>query len=408
MEWSEFVMFVIEQVTMDTNYSIQERLQALGVEHFPAIKSNTLTCSKVFENIKRALVCVGDQILIYHVDKSCSTYMSLSGAIQLDDPIPKQNTSTIIPSISTGTKKSSVLESEPDSLRNRDYHSRPLNLAALDIVHLPSKDYIFVLRNDFSVEVLKFSSKSKYTPETIIFIGMFKLPCSYSKIALRDIPVSVSSTGAIKTSYQGPYAMFVLGSTNQIDYWEIEIKKTGEVSFKQPQVICDHTDYVRDMLVIHTDAHKYFVTCSLDKSVILYDLQSLEIKGIRTGHTMGVQCLAFDNRSTLLAGGYDYTIIGWDLEAAINRPIFHLVGHENIILKVVALGDVCKCFSMDQSGIIKYWDTSKSCPYDKEARNIDTIESSEDRIRGFDVMQVWSLSRCDSSVLIHLTTYLES
>jgi WD40 repeat protein len=388
MEWSEFVMFVIEQVTMDTSYEVHERLEALGIQSFPAIVSNPVSCSKVFENIKRSLVCVNDQIFIYHVDKSYPTYMSLSGAIKLDEVIPLQNTTKVIPSFGISSKANS-LESKQDPTSKHGLPSRPLHLSAHDIAHLPSKDFLFILRNDFSVEILKFSSRAKFTPETIMFIGMHKLPASYIKLALRDIPAAVSYTGTVKsTLYQGPYAMFALGSTNQIDYWEMDIKKNGEVVFKSQQYLCDHKDYVRDMLIIHTEAHKYFVTCSLDKTVILYDLQSLKIKGVRTGHVMGVQCLAFDNRSTLLAGGYDYSIIGWDLEAAINRPLFHLVGHENVVAKMVALGDVSKCFSMDQSGIIKYWDTSKSCPYDKEARNIDTIESKEDRIRGFDVMQV--------------------
>ena len=74
----------------------------------------------------------------------------------------------------------------------------------------------------------------------------------------------------------------------------------------------------------------------MDKKVHLWDLDTLRHRSTRTGHTAGVQCLAFDGKSVLFAGGFDYTIIGWDLDAEINRPLFNLWGHESCVLKVIS------------------------------------------------------------------------
>jgi hypothetical protein len=40
----------------------------------------------------------------------------------------------------------------------------------------------------------------------------------------------------------------------------------------------------------------------------------------RTGHTAGVHSLAFDGRSILLGGGFDFNIIGWDLDNVLDIP----------------------------------------------------------------------------------------
>ena len=50
-------------------------------------------------------------------------------------------------------------------------------------------------------------------------------------------------------------------------------------------------------------------------------------KGRRRGHRAGVECLAYDGVSLLLAGGYDKTVVGWNLHAETDTPVFQLFAH---------------------------------------------------------------------------------
>lgn len=376
-------MFVIEQVTMETTYSVTEKLQFIGHQSFPHIIPSPIHCSKVIDDIKRSLVCVDDQIYIYRVDKQSPSYLSVNGSIKLTQilsGLPRKNNQTT----SSYSIKSKAKETdEATDLSTKGPVVKDARLTVNDLAYLSSKDYLFILRSDFAIEVLKLTSRAKFSPETIIFITIEKLSRPYNKIALRDVP-----NGMSLKPYVGSYLLFGISSSKCVDYWELSFDVNGGIEFRNKKSLCDHTDYIRDMLVIHTPTYRYLVTCSMDKTVILYDLHTLDIFAVRTGHTLGVQCLAFDNKSILLAGGYDHSIIGWDLDTAINRPIFHLTGHESVIYKIVALGDVNKCFSLDNSGVIKYWDTNILSNYnDHQSRVIDTIKVPEDRIKGFDVLQ---------------------
>ncbi len=53
----------------------------------------------------------------------------------------------------------------------------------------------------------------------------------------------------------------------------------------------------------------------------------------------GIQCIAFDGRSILFAGSYDHHIVGYDLDAEIDKPMFSLFGHDNTIMKIVSIGE---------------------------------------------------------------------
>jgi len=66
-------------------------------------------------------------------------------------------------------------------------------------------------------------------------------------------------------------------------------------------------------------------------------VKSLQLKMTKTGHYAGVQCLAFDGRSILIGGGFDYRIIGWDLDNILDIPIFQLHGHESPIIKSIII-----------------------------------------------------------------------
>ena len=55
--------------------------------------------------------------------------------------------------------------------------------------------------------------------------------------------------------------------------------------------------------------------------------------------------------------------------------------------KIVAMGDVDRCVTLDSHGKLRLWDTSRSAPNDKEGRQIDETSFTEDTFRCFDVIQ---------------------
>lgn len=147
-----------------------------------------------------------------------------------------------------------------------------------------------------------------------------------------------------------------------------------------------HTDFVRDVLVVSNDSYSLVVTAGLDRKVLIWDLSTLNYRATRTGSTAGIECLAFDGKSTLYAGGYDHRIIVWDLDAQIDMPIFFLEGHNKPICKIIAR-DCDRCVSLDTGGEFRLWDTSKSSTADNEARVIDQLVCNEDRARTLEIIK---------------------
>jgi WD40 repeat protein len=143
-----------------------------------------------------------------------------------------------------------------------------------------------------------------------------------------------------------------------------------------------HDDLIRDILVVSTSFHKLLLTGSLDSSIAVYDLLTLKFKYTRsTGVNNGVRCLAFDGRSLVLAGCLDTTILAWDLDIEINVPLFVLRGHASMVTSIFALPT--RCFSLDISGEIRYWDSSINDITD--GRLIDSKRRSDDRFQSFAV-----------------------
>ena len=49
-----------------------------------------------------------------------------------------------------------------------------------------------------------------------------------------------------------------------------------------------------------------------------------------------------------MAGGYDKSIVGWNLSAETDQPIFQLFGHESVVLQVAGLSSGDRCISLGE------------------------------------------------------------
>ena len=98
-----------------------------------------------------------------------------------------------------------------------------------------------------------------------------------------------------------------------------------------------------------------------------------------------MESLAYGGKSLLFAGGYDYSILVWDITAAINKPLFHLKGgHFSSVVRIVGLENIDRCASLDEAGVLAWWDISRSILGDN--RLIDSTTCPEDHAYSFDVI----------------------
>lgn len=368
MEWSEFVAFVIESVVSSDPPVIEKFVNVNRHPVQSAGQRQTVKASKFMPEFNRLFVGIGSQIVIYETDDKSDTWLSSGVRINL---IARDASGQVGATQETNLKKKEK-ESGP---RTKVDTRLQQNLCALDFVYLTSRETLIVLRSDICLEFHKFMTRSKVHADMILQNGIWPLTQPYNKLALRETRTT-------------PWRLFAIGENRQVvDSWQVSVGISGAVELSDYQALEKHTDFLRDVLVIHNDLYDLLVTCGMDKKVLLWDLTTLRYRATRSGHSGGVQCLAFDDRSILFAGGFNFNIIGWDLDAEIDRPIFQLWGHTSVITKIVAIGSISRAFSLDTSGRVRLWDTSKSNPNDKEARQIDEVYFTEDTFRCIDVLR---------------------
>ena len=57
------------------------------------------------------------------------------------------------------------------------------------------------------------------------------------------------------------------------------------------------------------------------------------------------------NRS--IVGGYDKSIVGWNLSAETDQPIFQLFGHESVVVQVAGLIAGDRCISLGEWEVVE-------------------------------------------------------
>lgn len=355
MEWSEFVMFVIEQVVQDTSIAICEKFSLVNEMAIQESASRThVTACKYIKEFNKLFVGIDGKLSIFSPDPRIPTWLDLNLSI------PMKNRTGNNPEAIVATGKGMDVK---------------LTMNVIDMVFIDSKELLCVLRSDLRIDFFRFMSRSKLLPETISCTSTFPLLQSSTKIQVHHDKIN------------NKYILFTIGSINKfIECWDMEISYGGEVELTNYKTMRKHTDIVKDILVISSDTYNILVSCGMDAKVYLWDLETLQYKVNRSGFISGVQCLAYDGKSVLLAGGFDHTIIAWDLDAELDRPLFNLWGHNSPICKIVCLDYCNRCFTLDADGIIKLWDVSKENPNDKELRLLAQTSCLEDHLRAFDVI----------------------
>jgi len=114
-----------------------------------------------------------------------------------------------------------------------------------------------------------------------------------------------------------------------------------------------HNDYVMDMLVI--DHFSSLVTCSLDKTIKMWDMRVGKLQNTKTGHSKGITKLAHcKTYRQIISAGCEKDFYAWsDL---VNKPIHKFVDHAAPVIGVHAFENTPEIVSVDVQGHVYIWD----------------------------------------------------
>lgn len=121
-------------------------------------------------------------------------------------------------------------------------------------------------------------------------------------------------------------------------------------------VVSRHTDTITDMLAL--DNRDCFMTCSHDKRIVLWSMQTRRVKGVLAGHKTGVKCISVEG-DILLSAGFECDAMTWDLNSKEKSLI--LRGHRfplvaaRLMCDYKATGDEARAITADESGELRLW-----------------------------------------------------
>jgi WD40 repeat protein len=131
--------------------------------------------------------------------------------------------------------------------------------------------------------------------------------------------------------------------------WNID---TGAISFQ----INRHSDSITDFIAV--DHLNIFITCAMDKRIVMWSSTSRRVKGILLGHQRGVRALSvYEN--LLLSAGFECDGLLWDLNGKDNIAV--LKGHRHPIVAVKLMCEAAqaekdhRAITVDESGEFRLW-----------------------------------------------------
>jgi WD40 repeat protein len=349
MDFSEFVMFVIDEVAEQKIAPACEKLKLFHKRHIQnAANSVYIKCCKRIDELKSIVVAAGAEFHIYLEDPDCPTVLKCGCKFLIRSRSPRGRRDVV----------DGVKVREPE---------------VLDVVFVPSRDTFFLLRSDLCIEFVKVQSRSNIHQDTVEHVGYQTLTQLYTKLQIWE---SYNDQGLLVQT-----TMYAAGTTKKIDVWVVRSETSRSFELELVNSLGEHTDICRDILVIDKIPFMLLVSCGMDGKVLIWDLQTLNCKGRRRGHRAGVECLAYDGVATLFAGGHDKSVVGWNLNAETDTPVFQLYGHQSPVIQIAGMSSGDRAVSLDADGVVVLWDTTVRDTGKVADRRIDTLVTVDDHTR---------------------------
>jgi Ca2+-binding EF-hand superfamily protein len=219
---------------------------------------------------------------------------------------------------------------DPSRLPHSDPQEKP---KIYDICYLPSKDLFAYSASDHSIVILKEQTslngkRISYSVQKKILTNTLHLKLCWSDRC--KILCSVSSDNVVygwDTDEQNPIFQ-----------------------------VSRHKDTITDFISI--DPMELFVTCSLDKRIVLWSQSSRRVRGVLLGHKRGIRFMSY-LRGALLSAGFECEAKTWDV--SLREPTLILRGHR----APIAAGKVMcpegesleslRAITVDDSGEFRLW-----------------------------------------------------
>jgi WD40 repeat protein len=97
------------------------------------------------------------------------------------------------------------------------------------------------------------------------------------------------------------------------------------------------------------------VSCSLDRTIKLWDIRNGTVSETKTGHLKGVTNIAYSKgHKTLLSVGCEKDIYVWN--PMCQHVVHRIQGHNNTLCGIYAFDNSPEVISIDVSGKVIVWD----------------------------------------------------
>ena len=329
--WDEFTSFCVQtglsaiankKGNANTNYSLEQYVIEYGEEILQRdhILSpyRFVSLMRHVQDTRKLLIISEDSDYVLILDEKFKMHAQLY-------PSKVQ----VIGSTKTKAEREAEANSKKTTIRT------PNNLRAMvyDVVYLSGRDLYAFTSSDHSITVCRELSsmegmKVNYIQHNRFYHSLLHLKLCWS--AKHNILCSVASDRVI-------YG------------WDID---TSAILFQ----ISRHSDIITDFIAVdHLDV---FITCSMDKRIVLWSSSSRRVKGVLQGHKRGVRCLSVFEH-TLLSAGFECEANTWDL---VNKDcVAILKGHRHPIVAAKLMCERAqterehRAITVDESGEFRLW-----------------------------------------------------
>ncbi|GMI01426.1 hypothetical protein TrVE_jg10733 [Triparma verrucosa] len=360
MEWDEFTGFIINMaMASKSDFHFHDHWQLRPVtdsqEKTASEDRSKVRCVKWVPEFQRVLVCAGPMIQVYDpYNRGIGDKLGGElGGMQLCGKIFPW-----------------------DAEENFAYKRRMMRgedaISCIQCEFFPSLDVICVLTSDLHITFHKAINRNNLMSESVKPAGR----------------VATESQQYVMAWDDGNQHLFTAGCESQITVWKVvavKLKGTDQNASKykytatQEFILDQHTDAIQDLLVVIHPDEGFELNClcsaSLDGTIKVYNLSSLNMTHTLVGHTSGVTTLCYDGTGALYSGGFGYDVFVWDLDAGLSYPLNKLVkGHYSQILKVYSPWNSGRLCSLDAAGKFCWWDVRRNVALENHERCIQCFD----------------------------------